>query len=152
MYMYFQPKISVAQEEADIEEFIDKEYELREQEKLNYYKQMEEDYYRYFEDWLWLFIFRGRVETDAQKWKYIFGGLSMENKSNNVHFYVARDNDGTLYLYMGKPFREDTMFISSRGVTLACNSNLELYGLNENDYAKLRWEDEPVEVFLNMED
>ena len=27
MYMYFQPKISVAQEESDITEMIDKEYE-----------------------------------------------------------------------------------------------------------------------------
>ena len=50
MYMYFQPKISVAQEEEDIEEIIDKEYELREQEKRDYYKQMEEDYYKNWED------------------------------------------------------------------------------------------------------
>lgn len=76
----------------------------------------------------------------------------MENKSNNVHFYVARDKDGTLYLYMGKPFREDSMFLSPIGITLGCNSNLELYGLNENDYDNLKWEDEPVEVFLNLED
>ena len=26
------------------------------------------------------------------------------------------------------------------------------FGLNENDYKDLKWEDEPVEVFLNMED
>lgn len=26
------------------------------------------------------------------------------------------------------------------------------FGLNENDYANLKWEDEPVEVFINMED
>ena len=26
------------------------------------------------------------------------------------------------------------------------------FGLNENDYGNLKWEDEPVEVFLNMED
>lgn len=44
------------------------------------------------------------------------------------------------------------MFISPRGVTLACNGNLKLYGLNENDYDYLKWEDEPVEVFLNIED
>lgn len=76
----------------------------------------------------------------------------MENKSNNVHFYVARDNDNMLFLYMGKPFRDDNMFISPRGVTLACNGNLELYGLNENDYDYLKFEDGPVEVFLNLED
>lgn len=50
MYMYFQPKISVAQEEADIEEIIDKEYELREQEERDYYKQLEEDYYKQVEE------------------------------------------------------------------------------------------------------
>lgn len=34
------------------------------------------------------------------------------------------------------------------------NENIELkkYGLNEHDYDSLRWEDEPVEVFINMED
>ena len=44
MYAFFQPRISVAQEEADIKEMIDKEYEQREQEHIDYYKQMEEDY------------------------------------------------------------------------------------------------------------
>ena len=46
MYMYFQPKISVAQEEIDITEMIDKEYERNQQEERYYYKQMEEDYYK----------------------------------------------------------------------------------------------------------
>lgn len=54
MYMYFQPKISVAQEEIDITEMIDKEYERNQQEERDYYehyyKQMEEDYYRSLED------------------------------------------------------------------------------------------------------
>ena len=45
MYMYFQPKISVAQEEIDITEMIDKEYERNQQEERDYYKQIEEDYY-----------------------------------------------------------------------------------------------------------
>ena len=35
MYTFFQPKMSVEQEEADIQEMIDKEYEL-----------IEEDYYK----------------------------------------------------------------------------------------------------------
>lgn len=46
MYTFFQPKISVAQEEANIQEFIDGEYEYIEQEEHNYYKQIEEDYYK----------------------------------------------------------------------------------------------------------
>lgn len=50
MYTYFQPRMSVEQEEANIKEMIDEEYKQREQEHLEYYKQMKEDYYRYWED------------------------------------------------------------------------------------------------------
>lgn len=50
MYAYFQPRIPVAQEEADIKAMIDEEYERKEQEERDYYKQLEEDYYKYFED------------------------------------------------------------------------------------------------------
>ena len=46
MYTFFQPRISVEQEEADIKEMIDEEYERKEQEEHDYYKQMEDDYYR----------------------------------------------------------------------------------------------------------
>ena len=35
MYAYFQPRISVAQEEVDITEMIDKEYERNQQEEFN---------------------------------------------------------------------------------------------------------------------
>ena len=37
--MYFQPRISVAQEEVDITEMIDKEYERNQQEERDYYEQ-----------------------------------------------------------------------------------------------------------------
>lgn len=50
MYTYFQPRISVDQEEADIKEMIDEEYERREQENRDYYKQIEEEYYRHMEE------------------------------------------------------------------------------------------------------
>ena len=47
MYTFFQPRISVAQEEeADIKSMIDEEYERKEQEERDYYKQIEEDYYK----------------------------------------------------------------------------------------------------------
>ena len=53
MSAYFQPRISVAQEEADITEMIDKEYERNQQEERDYYehyyKKMEEDYYKQME-------------------------------------------------------------------------------------------------------
>ena len=50
MYSYYQPRISVEQEEADIKAIIDEEYECKEQEECDYYKQMEEDYYIQMEE------------------------------------------------------------------------------------------------------
>ena len=50
MYTFFQPRISVAQEEADIKSMIDREYKRKEQEEHDYYKQIEEDYYKSLED------------------------------------------------------------------------------------------------------
>ena len=71
---------------------------------------------------------------------------------NKVHFYVARDMDGELWLYLAKPVRTIDEFLSCNyGKAIASKYFLK-YGLNENDYANLKWEDEPVEVFLNMED
>ena len=73
---------------------------------------------------------------------------------NNVHFYVARDKKGTLWLYMGKPVRCDAVFYGDPdklSFSLTYH-NFKYLGLNENDYTNLKWEDEPVEVFLNLED
>ena len=50
MYTYFHSRISVEQEEVDIKEMIDEEYERKEQENRNYYKQIEDEYYIYLED------------------------------------------------------------------------------------------------------
>lgn len=72
-------------------------------------------------------------------------------KRNRVHFYVARDKDGSLWLYIGKPIRSESVFASELNISFA-KYNFHILGLNENDYANLKWEDEPVEVFLNMED
>lgn len=73
---------------------------------------------------------------------------------NRVHFYVARDKNGELWLYIGKPIRTNTKFIHSirKGVFVLTRYNFKSFGLNENDYANLKWEDEPLEVFINMED
>ena len=78
--------------------------------------------------------------------------LSVKPK-NNVHFYVARDKCGELWLYIGKPNRYLYTFASPLGslFELPCHLFNHL-GLNKKDYANLKWEDEPVEVFVNMED
>lgn len=98
---------------------------------------------------------------------FILGGIVMfmticivyaakqEEPVNRVHFYVARDMDGRLFLYIGKPIRVDNRFSPNpiEGIiALGCGCNLQWYGLNENNYKDLKWEDEPVEVFVNMED
>ena len=69
---------------------------------------------------------------------------------NNVHFYVARDKNGELLLYIGKPIRDEQEFMSD--YTWENADQFDKYGLDINDYANLKWEDEPVEVFINMED
>ena len=97
---------------------------------------------------------------------FILGAISMfmmvcigyaakqEKPVNRVHFYVARDKNGELWLYMGKPIRTDTAFRGDldKGVTGLIHLNFRCFGLNENDFTNLKWEDEPVEVFINMED
>ena len=70
---------------------------------------------------------------------------------NKVHFYVARDKNGGLWLYLDKPIRADDFFYS-RGQILSSSDSFSKYGLNVLDYTNLKWEDEPVEVFLNLED
>lgn len=78
----------------------------------------------------------------------------LRKSQNKVHFYMARDKDGKLYLYLGKPLRRYNEFIGdlTRGSIALTDYHFNKFGLNKNDYAKLKWEDEPVEVFLNLED
>lgn len=73
---------------------------------------------------------------------------------NKVHFYIARDKDGELYLYLGKPLRDYDEFIGdlTKGSIVLTGYYFNKFSLNKNDYAKLKWEDEPVEVFINLED
>ena len=70
---------------------------------------------------------------------------------NNVHFYVARDKNGRLFLYLSKPFRRgDEFFSNERGNIML--RDIKCFGLNTDDFKDLKWEDEPVEVFLNLDD
>ena len=72
---------------------------------------------------------------------------------NKVHFYVAREKNGTLWLYMGKPIKKEHFYvICNYGIIIASVDRFSGYGLDKNDYANLKWKDEPVEVFLNLKD
>lgn len=85
-------------------------------------------------------------------YEYKIKNLSTKLK-NKVHFYVARDEDGDLWLYMGKPVRTINEFLACNyGIAIVLSKYFSKCGLNENDYDNLTWEDEPVEVFLNMKD
>lgn len=79
---------------------------------------------------------------------------SIKNK-NNVHFYVARDKTyNLLWLYIGKPirFKDDAWLPGKHGTVINTESSFEMIGLNKKDYDNLKWEDEPIEVFLNLND
>ena len=72
---------------------------------------------------------------------------------NKVHYYVAKDKNSILYLYLGKPKRLDFSFIPCKdGYEFVDVSDFQKYGLNPDDFKDLKWEDEPVEVFINMKD
>ena len=79
--------------------------------------------------------------------------IKLAKPGNKVHFYVARDKSGYLYLHIGKPFRDCLEFSNNSKICYRLHGDgFKCFGLNENDYANLKWEDEPVEVFVNMEE
>ena len=62
----------------------------------------------------------------------------IKNKpKNRVHFYVARDINGSLWLYLSKPVRYDTEFRSHLNLYLT-NQEAQHFGLNKNDYVNLK--------------
>ena len=76
-------------------------------------------------------------------------------KRNRVHFYLARDKNGLLYLYVGKPERAYSCFLALRGYCICRMENeydFKKFGLKADDFKNLKWEDEPVGVLINMED
>ena len=76
---------------------------------------------------------------------------NIRKSKNNVHFYVARDKNGSLALYLGKPFRGNTNFYADSLNRVFCLTyNIDHFGLKYEDFNSLKWEDEPVEVFLNL--
>ena len=77
----------------------------------------------------------------------------VQKQTNNVHFYVAKDKSGALWLYMGKPIRTTVGFLSSHYCRfLGIGEEFSQYGLNMHDFDNLKWEDEPVEVYINFKD
>ena len=80
--------------------------------------------------------------------------IKLKNQ-NKVHFYVARDKTyNLLWLYLGKPirFKNDAWIPRKHGAVITIESSFGILGLNKKDYDNLKWEDEPIEVFLNMKE
>lgn len=78
--------------------------------------------------------------------------IKLKNQ-NKVHFYVARDKTyNLLWLYLGKPirFKDDAWLPGKHGTVIMIESSFGIFGLNKEDYNSLKWEDEPIEVFLNL--
>ena len=103
-------------------------------------------------------IFPSKEQRDWSKFTapWYNGGVNTEKKldKNDVHYYVARDKGGILWLFMGKPIRRTEFFSCPYGklITNADADEFSNYGLNVRDFVNLKWEDEPVEVFINLED
>ena len=85
---------------------------------------------------------------------------------NKVRFFVTRNKNGELNLSLNKPLRNNSLrlwyhysfydgksnkyhWVSTRIVEGEFFNDL---GLNPDDFKNLKWEDEPIEVFLNLED
>ena len=80
--------------------------------------------------------------------------IKEKKPQNKVHFYVTRDDCGTLELWFGFPRKTQKYYLSHRPTTklLEHGDSIREFGLNLSDYDKLRFNDDPVEVFLNLED
>lgn len=80
---------------------------------------------------------------------------NLKKNKNKVHFYVARDKDKTLWLYLGKPIKDENCdrYIPYRGGNaIIGRDKFKDFNLNPNDFKNLSFDDNPVEVFLNLEE
>lgn len=93
------------------------------------------------------FIFAALV---ALLYEYKLSQMRKET-TNRVHFYVARDKSGMLYFYPTKPIRKIDYFIPNDDKISFTFKGFNGDCFNTKKFDNLKWEDEPVEVFLNME-
>lgn len=74
---------------------------------------------------------------------------------NKVHFYVTRDIDRRLELWIGKPIRiygKYWIYESEDAVSkITDNKSINNFNLNISNFDNLTYDDEPVEVFLNLD-
>ena len=76
---------------------------------------------------------------------------------NKVRFFVAREQDNNydnLWLYIGYPKREEDSWkdVECKALRILPSHAFHKYDIDPDNFKDLKWEDEPVEVFVNMED
>lgn len=84
----------------------------------------------------------------------IYYKRKIRESKNQVHFYVVSGFSGELWLSLGMPLRiSEHGYWESHGTSkiIASKAMFLEYGLDPKDYTNLKWRDEPVEVFLNLE-
>ena len=70
-------------------------------------------------------------------------------KINKIHFYVTRDKNGVLCLWLNKPYRGLEMWVNvDNSHVLAINDDFKLFNFNVENYNNLTFEDDPLEVYL----
>ena len=85
--------------------------------------------------------------------------IKLKKPRNKVRFYVTRDSDvsiapDSLILWMGKPDKVNNMWNNSYSycTPLCSEQDFRCFGLNPSNFKDLKFEDKPIEVFLNLED
>ena len=83
----------------------------------------------------------------------IVSNCKEEEPRNKVKFYVTRDINKEFTLWIGRPLLFVGIWLpTEKAHMIITSNNMTAFGLNIDDYKDLKWEDEPVEVFLNVED
>lgn len=79
--------------------------------------------------------------------------INKKRSVSQVHFYVARDKDGKLWLYLGKPKRSENYF--SNDIWCISENYVKTFkalNISPKDYITLKWCDGPVEEFPKIKD
>lgn len=80
--------------------------------------------------------------------------IKRKENANQVHFYITKDKyDERLMLWIGKPRRCAAVWGYTATSHTVCYENyFGIFGLNPQVYKDIKWENEPVEVFIRLKD
>ena len=95
-------------------------------------------------------------DTDGERQSVIgeFAKILFAEEAPGVEMTYTRDKEEALILWLGKPERGTCMWITGNSLCIddiACEEEIEAFGLNLHDYDNLTWNDEPLEVFITLD-